>query len=219
MLSTEVQAASLRFAREMCKKELRKNPPQIEIKYNYGELKINHEQTEEQLVEMTDKLYSLKVTHKLTGLTSLSPYTLVESNIVGTGVSGYRCYYPQKVSVIIGYEPTVYIRSDLAENTCRYNVTMRHEQTHLDIGYLSLNHFMQKVKKEFPKIVKNVGVTVVPASSKDSADETSAKLNDKYRQKMGKLFNAFVQDMIKQQMRIDTAESYNFESSLCPGGA
>lgn len=215
MPSAEVNAASLRFAKQACKKELLNNPPQIEIKYNYGELKINHEKTAEQLVEMMDEMYPLKVTHKLNGLTSLSPYTIVESNIAGTGVSGYRCYYPQKVSVIIGYEPTVYISNDLKKDTCRYDVTMRHEQTHLDIGYLSLNKFLQTVKEEFPKIVDKVGVKVLPASSKITADEASTELNDKYRQRMGKLFDLFVKYMTNQQMKIDSVAGYEFESSLC----
>ncbi len=216
MTSAEVYAASIRFAREACKKEMRNNPPQIEIKYNYGELKINHEKTADQLAEMMDELYPLKVTHKFNGLTSLSPYTIVESNIVGTAVSGYRCYYPQKVSVIIGYNPTVYISNDLAENTCRYNVTMRHEQTHLDIGYLSLNQFLQTVKTEFPQIVSKTGVTVLPASSKVSADKASTELNDKYRQQLGKLFDSFVKYMTNQQMQIDSIDIYEFEGSLCP---
>ncbi len=218
-LPAEVYAASLRFAKEMCKKEIRKNPPQTEIRYNYGELKINHEKSAEQLVELMDEMYPLKVTHKLNGLTSLSPYTVVESNIVGTEVSGYRCYYPQKVSVIIGYEPTVYINKELAKGTCRFNITMRHEQTHLDIGYLSLNQFLQTVKIEFPKIVDKVGVTVIPTSSKITADEASAELNDKYRQQMSKLFDSFVKYMTSQQMQIDSVEAYEFEGSLCPNNS
>lgn len=216
MLPAEVYAASLGYARKMCLKQMTENPPQVEIKYNYGDLKIDHEQSAEQLAEMMSELYPLKVNHKMNGLTSLSPYAVVESDIVRVGVGGYLCYYPQKVSVIMGYDPTVYIRNDLSENTCRYDVTMRHEQTHLDIGSLSLERFVQTLKTSIPDIIKSAGVIVRPMTDKTAADETSAALNNLYRQKVGVLFNTFVQDMIKQQIRIDSMESYEYEGSLCP---
>ncbi len=217
--AADVYAASLSSATRVCQREAKQNEPVIVIKYNYGELQINHEKDADELKKTMSKLYPLEVKHTLNGLTSLSPYVVVESEIMQTNALGHYCYYPQTINIIIGYEPVVYIRNDLAEGSCRYNVTMRHEQTHLDIGYLSLQHFLQKVKKNFPQMVRDAGVIVKSQSAKSSADETSAELNARYRKQIGILFDRFVRDMIKQQMRIDTAGSYTFEGNLCSSGS
>lgn len=208
-------ALSISSATELCQREAQNNPPQIEIRYNYGNLKINHRHTSSELGKMMSKMYPVKINHSLNGLTRLSPFAVIDSDIVQSPKGNYLCYYPQTVRVTVGYEPVVYIRSDLEEDSCRYKVTMRHELTHLDIGYLSLQQFLQKIKSIFPLMVKNAGIITIAADKGISAQETSTELNNKYQRQMSRLFDDFIKEMIKQQMRIDSADDYKAEGALC----
>ena len=211
-------AAPSRFAKNQCKKEARTNPPKIEVVYNYGELKIDHTHTAEELAEIMKKMYpsAPENNHKINGLTRLSPYISVESGVVEKQMGENLCYYPESVKLYIGYKPVVYIREDLPEGTCRYNVTMRHEQTHLDIGDLSMQQFLQKIQVIFPRIVKEAGVVIKSADDNVNAVDASTELNDLYHKRVSGRFDVFVSEMVNQQIRIDTTDSYDFEGSLCP---
>ena len=215
ILPSVCYAGAASLAIRKCREESHKNPPEVEIVYNYGELKYDYSLSDEQLNERVRALYPDKITHKINGLTELSPYIVVESSIMQTGSKSYLCYYPKKVRVIVGYNPIVYIRNDLKKDTCRYNITMRHEQTHLDIGDLAMTEFLQNIKSSFPRIIKDVGVIVKPYSDNVSANDNSKELNNLYRQQLSYMFERFVKGMVEQQMLIDTTESYNAEGMLC----
>lgn len=216
-----VYAAPSSFAKRQCQALSRKNPPTITIAYNYGELKYDNQHTSAELAEMLEKMHRKEVEYekKINGLTHLSPYMSVESNIVEKKIGEAYCYYPQRVKLIVGYNPIVYIRNDLPENTCRYNVTLRHERTHLDIGDLSMQQFLRKMKLLFPRMVKDVGVVVKADDDDFDAQDASGELNDSYHKRASSQFNKFVEDMVAEQDRIDTEESYNFSGTLCPTDA
>lgn len=208
-------AESFASAMRLCKKEFTDNPPQITIKYNYGKLKTDHTKTSQQLREIMNKGYNGEPERKLNGLTQLSPYVLVESDIVLSVIGSYNCYYPQKVSVTVGYNPVLYIRNDIQEGSCRYNITLRHEQTHFDIGYLSMEYFLHKLKVSVPKTLENAGVIVKSRKKEKNTRKTLAELNNRYKTQISHIFNRFVQDMMEHQLRIDTAESYDIEGKYC----
>ena len=209
-------AGAAALALRKCREEAHMAPPEVEVIYNYGNLVFDYNISSEQLSEKVQAMYSNKITHRITGLTELSPYIVVESSIVQSGTTRYLCYYPEKVKVKVGYEPVVYIRQDLQKGTCRYNLTIRHEQTHLDIGDLAMTNFLQEIKRSLPRIIKEVGVIVKPYSDKVSALDNSNELNNLYRKQLSHMFDRFVKNMVAQQMRIDTMESYNAAGSLCP---
>lgn len=217
-VSLSANAAPSSFAKRQCQTLLRKNPPKITIAYNYGALKYDNKHTSAELAEMLEKMNRgvPSSEKKINGLTHLSPYMSVESNIIEKKIGEYYCYYPQRVKLIVGYNPIVYIRNDLQENTCRYNVTLRHERTHLDIGDLSMQQFLRKMKLVFPRTVKSVGVVIKADGEDFDAENASSELNDAYHQRVSKQFNEFVENMVAEQDRIDTAESYDFSGTLCP---
>ena len=212
----EAYAASGGYAMRKCSEEYKANPPEIEILYNYGDLKFDNSQSTEELKKLLLQNYPKVSSKRLNGLTQFMPYVFIESSANRMIIGDSACYYPKHVRVVVGYKPTVYIRNDIQPGSCRFNVTLRHEQTHLDIAHLSLKRFAQKVKRVFPQMVKDIGFKFVPYKSDVNGNETSAKINEAYKTQLNTLFNGFVEEMTEQQMRIDTAENYKEETALCP---
>ena len=216
LFAFEVSAATRDFAMRKCNEELRQNAPEIEVVYNFGDLGFDNTKTADELSEMIEKTYPQIPNHKLNGLTQLMPYVSIESRANRTVIDNYACYYPQHLRVVIGYKPTVYIRNDIAPGSCRFNVTLRHEQTHLDIGHLSLVKFAQLVKDIFPQQVNDIGVRIEVYRDDIRDAQVSSEMNNTYITQMNVFFEKFVKEMTEQQMLIDTRESYKAETALCP---
>ena len=137
-ISTDVWAASFEYAVRQCKDRMQKNPPKIEIAYNYGALQLDTMKTSDEIKEILKKTHPKMKIRRVNGLTTLSPYAQLESSIQSELVNNRICYYPRDIRINVGYKPVVYIASDISKNGCRFILTIRHEQTHLDIGHLSL---------------------------------------------------------------------------------
>ena len=94
---------------------------------------------------------------------------------------------------------------------------MRHEQTHLDIGHLSLQNFARRLKDEFPSIVEKIGPTLKSRTDKVFAvDAVAQEMNEVYHEQLKVLFDDFVQKLLEENARIDSEENYKYEQKLCP---
>lgn len=216
LVATDAVAASGNYALSRCNEEYKNNPPVVEIVYNYGDLSFDNSKSAAEMAELLKQNYPKLSTRKLNGLTQFMPYVFIESSANRLVIDNFACYYPKHIRIVIGYKPTVYIRNDIPLGSCRFNITLRHEQAHLDIAHLGLKQFAQKVKQVFPQIVSDVGMKFMPYKSDESGSATSAKINKAYKTQMDVLFNKFVKEMTEQQMRIDTPENYKEETALCP---
>ena len=119
---------------EMCDEIYRKNPPEVSISYNYGKLKFDNDKTSEELDDMYNEINPGENAKNIHGLTHLSPQevTVVTTNSQMIG-DGKLCFYPGKIEINIWYDPIIFIANSLKIGSCRFNVTLRHEQTHLDL--------------------------------------------------------------------------------------
>ena len=212
----DVQAASHSHIMQKCSEEFKQNPAEYEVVYNYGELQFDNSKSAQELSAMITPPYAEMNKHKLNGLTQLMPYIYIENTTQRTIIENYACYYPHSVRIVIGYKPTVYLRNDIRPGSCRFNVTLRHEQTHLDIGHLSLKKFARHVKARLPQLVKDAGVRIRLYQHDPNGDKGRSMLNEAYKFQINVMFERFVKEMTEQQMLIDTPEVYKEETSLCP---
>lgn len=212
----ETFAASDALLVQKCKEEYKANPPEVEVLYNYGDLEFDNSKSAAEMAKLLQQNYPKVSSKKINGLTQFMPYVFIESSANRLVMDDFACYYPKHVRIVVGYKPTVYIRNDIPLGGCRFNVTLRHEQTHLDIAHLSLKQFAQKVKRVFPQIVNDVGIKYLSYKADESGNATSAKINETYKNQLNVLFNRFVDELTEQQMRIDTPENYKEETALCP---
>lgn len=212
-------AATFGYSAQQCKAKMRANPPQINIVYSFGSLRLDNTKDSTEIENILEQIDSKKPAHFVNGLTLLSPYAQVENNVAAEIVGGHLCYYPKQIQINIGYKPIVYISKNLLNNSCRFTLTIRHEQTHLDIGHLSLQKFVHRLKKEFSPIVTNIGPIVkLPSENSYNADSAAKELNNEYHSQLKVLFDDFVQKLLEENSRIDTDENYEAERRLCPNG-
>lgn len=210
-------AATFGYSLQRCKEIMRAHPPQIDVVYSFGSLQLDNSKDANGIREVFKQLYPNQEVKKINGLTVMSPHAVVENSITTELVGDRLCYYPQRVTINTGYKPTVYISKELTDNPCRFMLTVRHEQTHLDIGHLSLQIFARRLKNEFPKIVESIGPRL--RSRGDAVidvDAVAKEINEEYLAQLKVLFNDFVQKLLEENARIDTDENYEAEKRYCP---
>ncbi|MBQ9271502.1 MAG: hypothetical protein IJ218_04480 [Alphaproteobacteria bacterium] len=214
-MAVDASAASFEYAARQCKEKMQKNPPNVEIVYSYGSLKLDNTKTTEEIEKIFKQTHQTVEAHKINGLTTLSPYAQLESSIQAEIVNNRVCYYPKDIRIHVGYKPVVYIASDVSKRGCRFILTVRHEQTHLDIGHLSLQLFAQRLKQEFGQILADVGPVIKARAEEVPINQMSEQMNQTYHNRLKILFDDFVQKLLTENARIDTEENYRKESDLC----
>lgn len=213
-----VRADSYEYSYKQCKDVMQNNPPKINIIYNYGNLEYDTSKNQDELLQMFAEVEPGKEAHNINGLTALSPHISMKTSVKYDNLdSGRYCFYPQNVEVKLWYEPKVYILNSLEPGSCRFNVTVRHEQTHLDLGHLALYVFALQVQDKLPQIINEVGPRVEADNNKSENLSVIAQyLNQDYHKQLEKLFLQFKDNLDEQNAIIDSIENYQQETMLCP---
>ena len=214
IMSCKAFALSNNLAMKQCRQQMNNNPPVIDITYNYGELRYDTTKTSAELEKIHDK--NKPIFGHMHGLTQTSPKLLIETKINGQQLEDKACFYPARVKISLSYTPVLYIMKDLKPGSCKFNLTLRHEQTHLDISHLALKEFAAQLKEQIPLIIKDIGPIVKNLSDEDDSTQKAAReMNQSYNKQMEVLFELFKKTLEEENGKIDTAENYRFESSLC----
>ena len=217
LMSGVAQAASYEYSYKQCKDIMKQNPPEINIVYNYGDLVYDNSKNAEELVELFKEVEPNHEANNIYGLTALSPHISMKTTVQYDNLnSGRYCFYPRTIDIKVWYEPKVYILNSLKIGSCRFNVTVRHEQTHLDFGHHALPIFAGIIKKELPQVINDVGPRV---ESDNNSDENLAMvaqyLNQDYHKQIEVLFDEFKEGLDEQNALIDSVENYQEENLLC----
>lgn len=192
------------------------NEPEVTITYNYGQLKYDNSKTDEELKALYSQVNPGSSVKNIQGLTYLEPS-------VTTGVSDIKlemvdnehfCFYPAKIDIKIRYNPTVYVINTLPPKTCRFNVTVRHEQTHLDLGHHALFLFAKSLREAVPDILSSTEPIVESVSSANST-KVLQDMTNAYHEKVKTHFEVFKNNLVKYNNLIDTSDNYIDETKLC----
>ena len=203
-----VYAASYARDVEKCAKIMEENPAEVTVTYNFGEIKYDFSKSSKE-IPLPQK--GVEVNGVINGLTEFSPSVGLESILDVKALSEDRyCLYPKKVKVTIWYEPKVYIAKDLKKGSCRYELTMRHEQTHLQIAHQIILMSAQALKVQSPLILKRVG----PQVSRQPM-EAKMDLETIYQQRVNELGKVFASALEQKNKELDTEENYAKEDTLC----
>lgn len=214
-IGTAVAAPSQEYLQKLCREEMAKNPPQIVVEYNFGQLKYDFSKSEKELAAMFKEINpQAEVFGKVHGVTRLTPAVTMETKVMRQMLNNSSvCIMPSDVHIRLGYnEPTVFILNTLQEGSCRYKLAMRHEQAHLDIGHAALALVAHAVKRKLPQVVEERGVYVTNLA--DSAN-LAEQMNAEYQSRLAPIVQIFLQTLMEQQAVLDTKENYTRESELC----
>ena len=199
----------------LCRKHIIE--PKVSIVAQIGDLKYDHTKSKKAITRMHLSTGADLITGELLqGLSlferKLSVGVKVESKRLPSGIN---CYYPKEVNFKIGTgeNPTIFIAREIKRGTCKYDVVLRHEQTHQQINQSVIEHYVPVIKEKLREIIqkypvaatrKNIDINVV-------ADDLSAK----YTKSFTLLLEEINQATQKEQSKLDNLEQYTYESDIC----
>lgn len=194
--------------------------PKVSLQSSYGKLRYNHSKDMEYLGRATAK--KLEALHKSTqsefkimGLTKVRDIFDYETTFGLFPLNNnYSCVYPESIKARLAYNmPTIYIANNLKKDTCLYDLTVRHENTHMQIYIDAMDYFLPAFKKYLNGQFKEIGVEIV--SQKADVQEVIKKLNEKYLKGAQQKVDAWRKDIENEELKLDTPEHYLMESMIC----
>ncbi len=211
----EVSAEVTPFMQRRCNELFLSLPVEIEINYDLGKLEYDSSKSNDELAELYSAHNSgRKAENTVNGLTVQNGYFRLTLDIENRTIRrGYKCYYPSKITIDTGYkDSTVYLAKNLKSGSCRFELTKRHEYTHLALGKAGLEAQIALIRKMLPSIIKKHGA-IVSEESKDLAEQ---EIFDAYNKDIGELRQMTADITSKEQQKLDTKENYMRETKLCP---
>ena len=199
---------------EECLKSYKQNPPKVNIIYNYGKLKFDNSKSIEELGEIYKVVFPGKKSATIHGLTNLEPGIVTGINTTVTLIDDERyCVYPEEINIKMSYNPTIYIANLLEPGSCRFNTTVRHEQTHLDLAHHALYVLAETLRDSEAEILASVSPIVTDSSFDE--EKITKQLTDAYLEKIKDYFDEYKKIAEKYNSIIDSPENYIFETGLC----
>lgn len=205
LLPQTATAVSRAYLQKKCRDNMKNNPPEIVINYNYGELIFNHELTAEEIKKLYGKNNKAKDDTLYYGLTLMKFYQSIdiEHNIEKYEKSNFVCMFPQTIRIYVGFtNPTIYIDKNLENGSCVQQKTLRHELNHLDNAHTFLNALVLALKTHISEIIMNTG----PVFNEDK------KL---YFSQITDFINVYNEKWQQNENLTDNDENYHEEAKIC----
>ena len=210
-----VSAEVTPFMQRRCDDLFRSLPVEIEINYDLGKMEYDTTKSNNELAELFSTHNGGRQPENIVnGLTVQNSYFRLTLDIENRMIRrGYKCYYPSKITIDTGFkDTTIYLSNRLKSGTCRFELTKRHEHTHLALGKAGLEAQIAVLRKMLPSVIKKNG-TVVSEESKDMVEQ---ELFDAYNKEINELRQMIADITAKEQQKLDTKENYIRETKLCP---
>jgi hypothetical protein len=188
-------------------------PPAFDFKFEMMAPKFSRDRTSVQLEQM-------KGAHsgagRIGGLTRNETQTAL--NITSAEMpqvfGGDYCLWPTAVQVHIKLHPTVWVASQYAQGSCRYNVAYVHEMLHVKIARDTLTEFMPSIEAFLRAKVAALGTAgPMPESGLEAAKQKQlAEIQTALEGALKRV------DMVMEgrQAVIDTPQAYRQASNACP---
>lgn len=191
--------------------------PEVTISTSLGKLRYDFSKNTRTLTRMHLKQYggSVLPNHQVNGL---STYNLaVELNFKinkNNLMNGTVCLYPSDIELNIGLkDPTIYIANHLEPDSCLYDLTLRHEQTHQQITTEILEHYLPIIQQRFLDTIKHH--SFVSRDTDVSLTLARESLRKLYLSVINPLIDEINAEISSEQSKLDNPEHYAYENSIC----
>lgn len=203
------------FIQRRCDEMFLSSPVDIEINYDLGSLNYDTSKSNDELAGLYRQHNNGRpADNVVNGLTLQNNYFRLTLDIQNRTIrSGYKCYYPSKITIDTGFSDSViYLAKSLKSGTCRFELTKRHEHTHLALGKAGLLAQVELLRKMMPTIIKKQGAVV----SEESKDLTEQEIFNSYNKAIGEVREMMADITSAEQQKLDTKENYILETGYCP---
>ncbi|MFV0626678.1 MAG: hypothetical protein ACK5N8_04955 [Alphaproteobacteria bacterium] len=190
--------------------------PEINFQTSYGNLVYDRSKTKEELTEVGGEFGVVEKGLFAAGLSTVKINWEISVDTINrvSNEGGEVCIIPMKLNLYIGYEdPVIYISKGLQENTCEYNMVLRHEQAHQQINVTALEHFVAKIRDVLPEVSKEVGAE--KTTSLRELVEVNNKITKAYIAQIEPMVKVFKAELKKEQSKLDNMENYQMEGEIC----
>ncbi|MBE6444014.1 MAG: hypothetical protein E7020_05040 [Alphaproteobacteria bacterium] len=189
--------------------------PKITIKSSYGKLNYDTSKTTKEITNIAKKFNLVETGLFASGLSTVNVNFDITintfSNIMG---NSEFCVTPTEVIIFLGLEnPTIYLSKELSQNSCQYNVVLRHEKVHQQINKSTLEYYLPLFKKSVTSIIKKI--RPIHVSDINNIKNATAELTKIYNKKLTPLVNYIKKEMLTEQQKLDNPNNYHYENSLC----
>lgn len=194
--------------------------PEIELLFSYGKLRYKFDKDEAYLRRKTSQKYrdsEVDMDDNYTPLGLTEAKHIFDLNLT-TGVlnlgHGYSCVFPQSIKARLEYhQPTIYILNTLEKGSCLYDLTLRHEKTHMQIYIDALDYFLPTFKKYMKEQYDNIGIKII--RSDEPIENAARALSDSYSSSLQKRVEDWNKAVEAEQFKLDTPEHYILENKIC----
>ena len=192
-----------------------KSIPSVEFSTSYGKLRYDKSKNNLEITNIA-KQYGIKEKGLFAaGLATINVNFEVSVNTLGK-IYGPKniCVVPTNINIYIGFsDPVIYLSKNLRPGSCKYNVILRHEQTHQQINAAALRYFLPKLKESIVAIIKNT--PAIEIKNKRDGDRATQDLIKAYMRQMEPLVDYFKKELLREQKKLDNHKNYQMEGDLC----
>lgn len=185
--------------------------PQINVLFEFEDVKFNHTTSIQNLTEENSKKYS-EHSHTM-GLSKTSLTQNIKLNYLTEKTNFQECTQLKKIDIILGLKNRiVYVAKEIPQNTCFFNEVLNHEKKHVQADEYALQINENYIKKSMQTALLNKATIV-------GMDEKTArkKISDYITQISNHLFENVNIYRDKLQANIDSPEEYKKLSKVCNG--
>lgn len=215
LIGADADAASRSFLLQKCQETMAENPPDVEVVYSFGNLEYDDTIKTADLRKNYAELFPERTSKQTVyGLTYYDIYEKIGVSLKYEPVSDkYRCFYPTRVVLVVGYENTkIYLDSAMEKDSCLYRRSLRHEQMHVDLAHTSLKLYAMALKARINAIINEAG----PQISQDDPEEITDSFIQEYQIRLTAFSELFKATLVEYQFKMDSEENYLAEQKLCP---
>ena len=205
------EAASYDNVYKMCMEE--KRPVKLNMKTSFGKLKYDRHKDSKYLGGLIPHKDS---NSRIFGLAVASLVSAASLDVKAWETpEGYTCVVPVAVNLFVGYyNPTIYISREAQRSRCDELLTMRHEQTHMQINILVLEYFLPQMKELALRYMQLLEPFLIDTRNQDVNQEANKEI-EPLRRTIASAISKINQYRYEEQGKLDNENNYAFESAIC----
>lgn len=189
--------------------------PLINFTTSYGKLEYDFSKSNQEITAIASHYGIVEKGIFASGLSTINVSWEISLNTLGKIYGDTDiCVVPTHITIFIGYlKPKIYVSSQLEPNSCEYNVVLRHEQTHQQINKTALDYFLPMFQKAIKQII--AATPALHVTHITEIDRATNQLTSLYNKKITPLVEAFKNELLIEQSKLDNHNNYQHEKELC----